>query len=203
MLRAARATARLRTTHGARHASSRLSPEAMDAAIQEMNTEMEELFGSAPTVDPRSGGPPSLAVDDRIKDHRITSRIKDHRIKDHRSVGPPSFSVAEPPIDGFPAAEPALPVPLAARGSLHSTSSSQIERTCSRAQGVLCGKIDALTTQLASVEDAEQSTKLAKSVAACAAALAEMVTLQVATSSVGAARAHEDESVRTKAGELE
>ena len=48
------------------------------------------------------------------------------------------------------------------------------------ARGVLCGKIDALVTQLASVEDAEQSCKLAKGVAACAAALTEVVGLQVA-----------------------
>ena len=205
MLRAARATARLRTTHGARHASSRLSPEAMDEAIKEMNSEMEDLFGTQTHMDPRTGGgqieelfgsapaadthtgvgPPTPSVD--AKAQRITTnRIKDHRIKDHRiggqsmqdQGGPGSFSMSELPIQGLSAAEPA--VPFASRGPLHSASSSQIERTCSHARGVLCGKIDALLTQLASAEDAEQSRKLAKGVAACAAALTEVVGLQVA-----------------------
>lgn len=193
---------RLRTAC-VRHASSRLSPEAMDEAIREMNAEMddlfgtqthldprasgsqmEELFGSAPTADPHSGGGlPTPPVDDRIKAQRITTnRIKDHRIKDHRSGGqsrqdhggPGSFCVSELPILGRPAAAPAVP------GALHSASSSQIERTCSHARGVLCGKIDALVTQLAGTEDAEQSRKLARGVAACAAALTEVVGLQVA-----------------------
>ena len=195
---------RLRTAC-VRHASSRLSPEAMDEAIKEMNAEMEdlfgtqthmdprasgsqmeELFGSAPTADPHTGGGlPTPPVDDRIKAQRITTnRIKDHRIKDHdhRSGGqsrqdhggPGSFSVSELPILGRSAAAPAVP------GALHSASSSQIERTCSHARGVLCGKIDALVTQLADTEDAEQSRKLARGVAACAAALTEVVGLQVA-----------------------
>jgi len=185
---------------GVRHASSRLSPEAMDEAIKEMNAEMEdlfgtqthhmdprasgsqmeELFGSAPTMDPHTGGGlPTPPVDDRIKAQRITTnRIKDHRIKDHRSGGqsrqdhggPGSSSVSELPILGRSAAAPAV----------HSASSSQIERTCSHARGVLCGKIDALVTQLAGTEDAEQSRKLARGVAACAAALTEVVGLQVA-----------------------
>ena len=195
---------RLRTAYVARHASSRLSPEAMDDAIKEMNSEMEdlfgtqthmdprtaaggqmeELFGSAPTADPHTGGgPPTLAVDDRITPKRITTnRVKDHRLggqpMQQDQGGPGSFSMSELPIQGLSAAEPA--VPFAARGPLHSASSSQIERTCSHARGVLCGKIDALVTQLASAEDAEQSRKLAKGVAACAAALTEVVGLQVA-----------------------
>ena len=190
---------------GVRHASSRLSPEAMDEAIKEMNAEMEdlfgtqthhmdprasgsqmeELFGSAPTADPHTGGGlPTPPVDDRIKAQRITTnRIKDHRIKDHRSGGQSrqdhgghgSFSASELPIPGRSAAAPAVPL-----GALHSASSSQIERTCSHARGVLCGKIDALVTQLAGTEDAEQSRKLARGVAACAAALTEVVGLQVA-----------------------
>lgn len=190
---------------GVRHASSRLSPEAMDEAIKEMNAEMEdlfgtqthhmdprasgsqmeELFGSAPTMDPHTGGGlPTPPVDDRIKAQRITTnRIKDHRIKDHRSGGQSrqdhgghgSFSASELPILGRSAAAPAVPL-----GALHSASSSQIERTCSHARGVLCGKIDALVTQLAGTEDAEQSRKLARGVAACAAALTEVVGLQVA-----------------------
>lgn len=196
---------RLRTAYVARHASSRLSPEAMDEAIKEMNSEMEdlfgtqthmdprtgggqieELFGSAPAADPHTGGgPPTLSVD--AKAQRITTnRIKDHRIKDHRiggqsmqdQGGPGSFSMSELPIQGLSPAAPA--VPLAARGSLRSASSSQIERTCSHARGVLCGKIDALVTQLADAEDAEQSRTLARGVAACAAALTEVVGLQVA-----------------------
>jgi hypothetical protein len=211
---------RLRTVYVVRHASSRLSPEAMDEAIKEMNSDledlfgtqthmdprtgggqMEELFGSTPTADPHtSGGPPTLPVDNqRIKGQRITTnRVKDHRHKDHRmggqSVqdqgGPGSFSITELPIPGLSAAAPA--VPLASREPLHSASSSQIERTCLHARGVLCGKIDALVTQLAGAEDTEQSRKLARGVAACAAALTEVVGLQVAAGGgVEAARAPE------------
>ena len=157
----------------------------MYAPLPQANKQaVEELFGSAPTADPHtSGGPPTLAVDDRITPKRITTnRVKDHRLggqpMQQDQGGPGSFSMSELPIQGLSAAEPA--VPFASRGPLHSASSSQIERTCSHARGVLCGKIDALVTQLASAEDAEQSRKLAKGVAACAAALTEVVGLQVA-----------------------
>ena len=140
----------LRPTATARHASTptRLSPDAMDAAIQEMNQEMEQLFGAAPVSDPR-------------------------------------MPMTEPPTPNLqrhvPSTPPSTPIPRTTSISEDRGSSRKIERSCLTASAALCGKMDALATQLAADNDAEQSSKLANSVAACASALREVVALQRAT----------------------
>ena len=146
MLRSARPLlARMATV---RHATTRLSPEAMDAAIAEMNQEMESLFGT-PSADQR--------------------------------VGPPTLPVAEPAPSVHrlhaPEAEPPAPTVPRTPALSMSSGSSQIDISCNQARAALCGKMDTLAAQLAAADDAEQSGKLAKGVAACASALREVVEL--------------------------
>ena len=194
----------LRAASRARGGASRLlsttkkmSPEAVDAAINEMNAEMAELFGPATSFDPRvseastsmdslvsnAAGSSSVHGDPFGADSALSAEL-DAYVEAHRAaMGPPDAAAvlrSELPTHAAQPMPTPLPVPdpqLVSGGRSHRPD-VDVERAAAMARAELCGKMEAFSAELASTTDVESAGKLAQGVSACAAALAQVCALQ-------------------------
>lgn len=173
--------------------TKKMSPEAVDAAINEMNAEMAELFGPETSFDPRVAEAGVTSLDSLVSSAAGSSSVRgdpfgsdsalgaelDAYVAAHRAAMSPnaasSFS-SELPAQTTQPLPTQLPEPQLASGG--GTHRPDVERAAAMARAELCEKIEAFSAELARTTDVESVGKLAQGVSACASALAQVCALQ-------------------------